>query len=217
VRNQIGKPAPNKEQVASGGRLQRPPDFTGDQIQSFSAVFLRHGLPCALLGLLFLTDATVWPLLKSATAAARENSTLYLISTGLVFLCLLTHAALGKYPLVLRRIGWIVYLGCLSVWEEWVFRIGIPHYLGALGIGILLPILISNTLFGILHYFTLRWRWQWCLMAAIGGLFFSYNFVNHQNLLLIAGIHWVMTYLNTPRMPNGDRRIEQKPPTGQLY
>lgn len=213
MKNPEGKRATNEEQAPGGRRLQRPRDFTGDQIQSFSAVFLRHGLPCALLGLLFLTDATIWPLLKSATTAARENSTLYSISTGLIFLCLLAHAALGKYPLVLRRIGWIAYLGCLSLWEEWVFRIGIPHYLGALGIGVLLPILISNTLFGILHYFTLRWRWQWCLMAAIGGLFFSHHFANHQNLLIIAGIHWVMTYLNTPRPPNGDRGIEHQPST----
>ncbi len=185
-------------------RLQRPRDFTGEQIQSFSAVFLRHGLPCALLGLLFLTDSTTWRLLNNATVAARENSALYLIVAGVIFLCLLAHAAFRKYPLVLRQLTWVMYLGCLSLWEEWVFRIGIPHYIGALGIGMLVPVLISNTLFGVLHYFTLRWRWHWCLMAAAGGLFFSHHFANHQNLLVIAGIHWVMTYLNTPRPPGGD-------------
>lgn len=196
-----------KRQTLREHRLQRPRDFTGDQIQSFSAVFIRHGLPCALLGLLFLTDDSIWPLLKSATAAASENNTLYSISVGLIFLCLITHAVIGKYRLDLGRVGWIAYLGCLSLWEEWVFRIGIPHYLGALGVGVLLPIIISNTVFGILHYFTLRWRWRWCLMAGIGGMFFSHNFTNHHDLLLIAGIHWVMTYLNTPRPPNGDRDI----------
>jgi len=154
-----------------------------------------------------LTDDSIWPLLKSATAAASENNTLYSISAGLIFLCLITHAVIGKYRLDLGRVGWIAYLGCLSLWEEWVFRIGIPHYLGALGVGVLLPIIISNTVFGILHYFTLRWRWRWCLMAGIGGMFFSHNFTNHHDLLLIAGIHWVMTYLNTPRPPNGDRDI----------
>jgi len=196
-----------KRQTLREHRLQRPRDFTGDQIQSFSAVFIRHGLPCALLGLLFLTDDSIWPLLKSATAAASGNNTLYSISVGLIFLCLITHAVIGKYRLDLGRVGWIAYLGCLSLWEEWVFRIGIPHYLGALGVGVLLPIIISNTVFGILHYFTLRWRWRWCLMAGIGGMFFSHNFTNHHDLLLIAGIHWVMTYLNTPRPPNGDRDI----------
>ena len=196
-----------KRQTLREHRLQRPRDFTGDQIQSFSAVFIRHGLPCALLGLLFLTDDSIWPLLKSATAAASGNNTLYSISAGLIFLCLITHAVIGKYRLDLGRVGWIAYLGCLSLWEEWVFRIGIPHYLGALGVGVLLPIIISNTVFGILHYFTLRWRWRWCLMAGIGGMFFSHNFTNHHDLLLIAGIHWVMTYLNTPRPPNGDRDI----------
>ena len=196
-----------KRQTLREHRLQRPRDFTGDQIQSFSAVFIRHGLPCALLGLLFLTDDSIWPLLKSATAAASENNTLYSISVGLIFLCLITHAVIGKYRLDLGRVGWIAYLGCLSLWEEWVFSIGIPHYLGALGVGVLLPIIISNTVFGILHYFTLRWRWRWCLMAGIGGMFFSHNFTNHHDLLLIAGIHWVMTYLNTPRPPNGDRDI----------
>ena len=196
-----------KRQTLREHRLQRPRDFTGDQIQSFSAVYIPHGLPCALLGLLFLTDDSIWPLLKSATAAASENNTLYSISAGLIFLCLITHAVIGKYRLDLGRVGWIAYLGCLSLWEEWVFRIGIPHYLGALGVGVLLPIIISNTVFGILHYFTLRWRWRWCLMAGIGGMFFSHNFTNHHDLLLIAGIHWVMTYLNTPRPPNGDRDI----------
>lgn len=205
-----------KQQPVRSHRLQRPRDFTGDQIQSFSAVFIRHGLPCALLGLLFLTDATIWPLLKSATTAARENNTLYLFSAGLIFLGLIAHAAIGKYPLDLGRVGWIAYLGCLSLWEEWVFRIGIPYYLGALGIGVLLPILISNTVFGILHYFTLRWRWRWCLMAGMGGMFFSHNFANHHNLLLIASIHWVMTYLNTPRLPNGDRDIAREPPSKPL-
>ena len=196
-----------KRQTLREHRLQRPRDFTGDQIQSFSAVFIRHGLPCALLGLLFLTDDSIWSLLKSATAAASGNNTLYSISAGLIFLCLITHAVIGKYRLDLGRVGWIAYLGCLSLWEEWVFRIGIPHYLGALGVGVLLPIIISNTVFGILHYFTLRWRWRWCLMAGIGGMFFSHNFTNHHDLLLIAGIHWVMTYLNTPRPPNGGRDI----------
>nr|MBC8273263.1 hypothetical protein [Gammaproteobacteria bacterium] len=90
------------------------------------------------------------------------------------------------------------------------------YYLGALGIGVLLPILISNTVFGILHYFTLRWRWRWCLMAGMGGMFFSHNFANHHNLLLIASIHWVMTYLNTPRLPNGDRDIARESPSKPL-
>ena len=94
-----------KQQSVRSHRLQRPRDFTGDQIQSFSAVFIRHGLPCALLGLLFLTDATIWPLLKSATTAARENNTLYLISAGLIFLGLIAHVAIGKYPLDLGRAG----------------------------------------------------------------------------------------------------------------
>ena len=59
----------------------------------------------------------------------------------------------------------------------------------------------ANLAFGVLHYFTLRWKWPWCLLAFLGGMALSRNFAQNFDLALIIGIHWLATYLNTPRLP----------------
>jgi membrane protease YdiL (CAAX protease family) len=64
-------------------------------------------------------------------------------------------------------------------------------------------VVICNLVFGAMHYFTLRWRLQWCVMAFLGGMGFSYSFAQHNDLFVIIGIHWVATFFNTPAAPAG--------------
>lgn len=187
------------------GRLQRPPDFTGPRLNLFRQIFLRHGLPAALLGfglLLFLPGA--WQLAEASVSNLRAAPMHYLglgvlLATGLV---LYSHVRFRNLSLI--QLGWIVYLGCLSLWEEWLFRVVGPFFLTELGVAKVAAILMSNVLFGAMHYFTLRWRLDWCLFAFLGGLGFSYSYASHGDLMWVAGIHWIATFLNTPRPPAGE-------------
>jgi hypothetical protein len=197
------------------GRLQRSPDFTGPKLDTFRQIFLRHGLPGLLLGLvvlLLLPGAPVL-LLQSLDAPLNDPSR-YLISTMVIFLGMVAFSIARNKSMTANQIGWIVYLGCLSVWEEWVFRVAGPHYLQLLGLGLIPAVVLSNVLFGVMHYFTLRWKWQWCLMAFLGGMAFSRQYQVEGSLLLIVGIHWVATFLNTPRSP-GARSNEPAAATKQ--
>ncbi|MDZ7685961.1 MAG: hypothetical protein U5O39_13900 [Gammaproteobacteria bacterium] len=69
-----------------------------------------------------------------------------------------------------------------------------------------IAVIASNILFGAVHYFTLRWKWQWCLGACLGGIVLSRQMNEHFDLALLIGIHWVATYANTPRLPGRRRR-----------
>ena len=183
-------------------RLQRDKDFTGERLTSFRQVFLRHGLPglLAAIGLLLLPG--LYGVFAESLSAMAVQPTRYVIG-GMVIL-----VTLSLYTWRLDRqwrpaqLAWIAYLGALSLWEEWVFRLALPHLIEASGASVWLAALMSAILFGALHYFTLRWRWQWCVSAALGGLYFSYQMELHGNLLLVAGIHWVATSINTPRPPS---------------
>lgn len=182
-------------------RLQREPDFTGGRLTRFQQVFLRHGLPGLVLALLCLGV----PQLQSSLSEGLESA---LASPGrYAALALLILAALSIYSWQSDRTwsaakpGWVCYLGALSLWEEWVFRLALPHLLGHLGAPGALAVLLSAILFGAAHYFTLRWRWPWCVGAALGGLLLSRQLGLHGDLLLIAALHWIATVLNTPRPP----------------
>ncbi len=186
------------------GRLQRAADFTGPTLTTFQEVFIRHGLPGALLGLflLFALSSGSELLERSLDRAALEPYT-YIVTALMLLSILFAYSGVKFKSWNLAQAGWVVYLGLLSLWEEWLFRVIGPHSLRELGVNPVAAVLLSNIVFGLMHYFTLRWRWQWCVGAFIGGLGFSSNFHNQGDLLLIAGIHWAVTYLNTPRPPAG--------------
>ena len=126
---------------------------------------------------------------------------LYAGSAGLIFIGLNVYAWLIDKAWTLSKMVWIVYLGGLSFWEEWVFRLALPQLFEGSGASIWSAALISAALFGAAHYFTLRWKWHWCVGAAFGGLLLSRQMELHNDLLLITAFHWVATYLNTPRPP----------------
>lgn len=127
-------------------------------------------------------------------------------ATGFIIFVLLSAWALYQQrKLDVAAVGWVVYLLLLSTWEEWVFRLAIPYFMGHELVDLRVAAIGSNIVFGAVHYFTLRWKWQWCLGAFIGGLAFSRQLSVHFDLALVIGIHWVATFLNTPRPPGSSR------------
>lgn len=102
-------------------------------------------------------------------------------------------------------IGWSVYLLGVSTWEEWVFRLAVPYYAAEQGVDLDLAVLLSSLAFGIAHFFTLRWRWQWCVGAFFGAMGLSRLMGNEFDLALVIGVHWIVTFLNTPRPPGKPR------------
>jgi hypothetical protein len=204
--------ASSEERLApSQRRLQRPPDFTGDRLNRFSQIFLRHGLPIALLGALCLIVPEMRALLADALAPLLAAPLRYL-STGLA-----TLAALIAYAFYLDRrldagaMGWMLYLLAVSIWEEWVFRLAVPYFGETQGINLWMLVLTANLAFGAMHYFTLRWKWPWCLAAFLGGIALSRNLNQNFDLALVIAIHWVATYINTPRLPGRSPQQEQRP------
>ena len=183
-------------------RLQRPADFTGLPLTSFSSVVKRHGLPVALIALFSLLLAVMdLPIPVSGLEPALSNTYRYTAVGIVIFI------ALFCYGLYLRRgpatqvFVWVVYLGLVSLWEEWVFRVIMPHFLQQFDIPLAASIVLSNLAFGAMHYFTLRWKWHWCLLAFLGGIALSRQFALHEDFLWLVGVHWIATFINTPRMP----------------
>jgi hypothetical protein len=191
--------------VPSQRRLQRPPDFTGDLLRSFRAVALRHGLPGAVLGVLCLLHPDVRALLLPALTGFLADPGWYIAAATLVFAALATYAWFIDRGLDAGAVGWLLYLLMVSAWEEWVFRLALPYYAAEQGVELRTAIIASNLVFAAMHYFTLRWKWQWCLAAGLGGLALSRNFATHFDLVLVIGIHWIATFLNTPRRPGRGR------------
>lgn len=186
------------------GRLQRPPDFTGSRLVLFRQIFLRHGLPAALLGaLLLILSGDMRMLGWESIAAGLASPVRYAGAALAIFVGLTVYSYVRFRYLKPRQLGWILYLGALSLWEEWLFRVAGPQILTEVGLSLAGAIIVSNLFFAVMHYFTLRWRLHWCIGAFLGGMAFSFNFQQQGDLLLIAGIHWLATFLNTPRPPAG--------------
>ena len=182
-------------------RLQRERDFTGDRLTSFRQVILRHGLPGVLLATLCFAVPSLQAPFADGVANGLDQPGLYIAAALSIFIGLNAYAWFIDRSWSLSKTVWILYLGGLSFWEEWVFRLALPQLLEGWGATVGAAILVSAALFGGAHYFTLRWKWQWCLGAALGGIMLSRQMEVHNDLLLITAFHWIATYLNTPRPP----------------
>lgn len=193
------------ELVSSQRRLQRPADFTGGRLDSFRQVFLRHGLPGAVLGLLCLAHPEMRALLGAALAPLLDDPVPYVLAGAAIFAGLVVYAAFLNGRIEAAATGWVVYRLFVSLWEEWVFRLAVPYLAAANGADLRTVVIGSNVVFGAMHYFTLRWKWPWCLGACLGGLAFSRLLAEHSDLALIVGVHWVATFFNTPRLPGRSR------------
>ncbi|MEO1306332.1 MAG: CPBP family intramembrane glutamic endopeptidase, partial [Pseudomonadota bacterium] len=189
--------------------MQRDKDFTGDRLTTFRQVFLRHGLPGLTLAIFCLAI----PSLQVAYAAGLEIGAAHSLRYGLtgtvIFAGLVAYAWSLDRAWDPKKIGWVLYLGALSFWEEWVFRLALPQVFESWGASVILAAVISAAIFGAAHYFTLRWKWQWCFGAFLGGLALSRQMEVHQDLLLISAFHWIATYINTPRPPGTSGRANR--------
>lgn len=182
-------------------RLQRPADFTGSRLATFRAVALRHGVPGALLGMLCLLHPDIRALLSPPLTNLLAAPVLYAAIGAAIFTALAAYAGFIDRRLDVQAAGWILYLLFISISEEWLFRVAIPYYAQAHGASLGTAVIASNAIFGLMHYFTLRWKWPWCVGAFVGGLALSRQFEVHHDLAMIIGIHWIATFLNTPRLP----------------
>ncbi len=187
-------------------RLQRQADFTGSRLTRFSQVLLRHGLPGAALGGIYLLVPEMRALGAEAVAPFAADPVRYLTWAIGLFAAMLVYAGVMDRRLDAATAGWILYLLGISLWEEWAFRVALPAFAELHGLPLFAAVLLSNAAFGAAHYFTLRWKWQWCVLAALGGLALSRHFQQHGDLAVIAGLHWAGTFLNTPRLPGRNRR-----------
>ena len=173
---------------------------------------LRHGLPGCLLAVICFGLPNLQPAFWDGLEKGFAKPTFFLTYGFFVFCVLNGHAWWKGRRWDVLKLTWIVYLGALSFWEEWVFRVAPPVLLESGGATVLAAAIISAILFGGVHYFTLRWKWYWCVGAGVGGFALSQQMQLHQDLLMIACIHWVATYLNTPRPPGYSARLEIAPP-----
>ncbi|MBT3425960.1 MAG: CPBP family intramembrane metalloprotease [Gammaproteobacteria bacterium] len=186
-------------QLPGQRRLQRPPDFTGRQLNDFNQVALRHGLPGLLLGcLLLITSAEVLSGQLSRFLAAPAP---YVLGAVAILLFTLFWSWYLDRAVSIAQSGWVLYLLFVSIWEEWAFRVAVPIVLEGTGLDPRVAIIGSNVLFGAMHYFTLRWKATWCFLAFLGGMGLSIRYIENGNLFFLIGIHWIATFLNTPRYP----------------
>jgi len=184
-------------------RLQREKDFTGDRLVRFQQVFLRHGLPGLALALCLFAMPGLPAVFAGGVQRGLSNPLGYASAGVLIFLVLSAYAGWSDRQWSLSRLGWVIYLGALSFWEEWAFRLAIPALLEGSGAAAWQASLVSALAFGGVHYFTLRWRLRWCIGAFLGALLLSRQMQVHDDLFLVAAFHWVATLVNTPRPPQG--------------
>ena len=190
----------------SQSRLQRPADFTGERLNRFRQVALRHGLPVALVATAFLFIPEMRGLLGQSLAEFLAAPAPHLITVVVIFGLLLGYAGILDRRLDAAVVGWTLYLLAVSTWEEWVFRLAIPYYSQAEGFDLRTMVVLSNVVFGALHYFTLRWKWYWCVIAFLGGMGLSRQFHQEFDLIHVIVIHWIATFINTPRLPGRPSR-----------
>ena len=123
-----------------------------------------------------------------------------------VTLIIFGYLKFTKKNLNIRQIAWICYLFVISVVEEIGFRLGLPLLFTSEFIGIdifWIGIILSNFIFAIIHYFTLRWKLTACVFTFLGGMGFSRLFSVTGDLALVILVHWAVTFLNTPSAPKG--------------
>ena len=188
-----------------GGRLQRPAKSRSSAVLQFRQVLSRHLFTMSLVALvmgLWVARVDDWKGLLSPLIAHPVH---YLAMCVAIVAGSAIYQRLRGIPWSATQMGWVGYLFLISVVEEWAFRVFLPLYLMD-DLGARVSIVTSSVLFGALHYFTLRWRLTACVMTMLGGLGFSRLLDVSGDLALVILVHWIVTFLNTPRPPVGESR-----------
>jgi len=199
--------APEQEESMPfpGGRLQRPARARSSAVLHFRQVLSRHLITMSVIAVVMgLGAATVddWKQLLSPLIA---HPAFYFAMCIVIVLGIAIYQRVKGIPWSATQMGWVGYLFLISVVEECAFRVFLPLYLTD-DLGARASVLLSSIIFGALHYFTLRWRLTACLLTSLGGLGFSRLLDVSGDLALVILVHWIVTFLNTPRPPVGESR-----------
>ena len=190
---------------ASVGRLQRPAAVDGAHISTFRQVVYRHGLAMGTMALFLALLPSAYDLVARTTTRFMDNPAAYLLAGALLLSFFVVYQKRKGYRTSPRNSLWLVYLLYISVVEELAFRLFLPIVL-ADAVHFYAAAFISNVIFAAVHYVTLRWRWQNCVFAFVGGMGFAHMLANYQDLTAVILVHWFFTFLNTPSPPAGDRQ-----------
>lgn len=199
--------APEREESMPfpGGRLQRPAKARSSAVLHFRQVLARHLLTMSVIAVvtgLGVAGVDDWKRLLSPLIAHPAH---YLVVCTAILAGIAIYQRVRGIPWSVTQMSWVGYLFLISVVEEWAFRVFLPLYLTD-DLGARASVLLSSVLFGVLHYFTLRWRLTACVMTMLGGIGFSRLLEVSGDLALVILVHWVGTFLNTPRPPVGESR-----------
>ena len=182
------------------GRLQRDYSGTTLPVSTFVHVLYRHGCTMGFIAvtLIFLqsTPDVFWAVVSDFSESPSTYIVALLSALGFFLVFLVSKGV----PLSRIQGLWIVYLLYISIVEELAFRIFLPMAIEP-SAGFLSAIVMSNFLFALLHYFTLRWKWKNCVFVFLGGIGLSRLLENSGDLALLVLVHFVATFLNTPSQP----------------
>ena len=183
------------------GRLQREYSGTTLPVSTFAQVLYRHGCTMGFIAVTLICLQSTPGSFQAAVTDFSESPATYLLAllSALGFFI----AFLVSKGVTLSRIQglWVVYLLYISIVEEIAFRLFLPNVIEPAA-GFLSAIVLSNFLFALLHYFTLRWKWKNCVFVFLGGVGLSRLLENSGDLALLILVHFVATFLNTPSPPD---------------
>ncbi len=186
------------------GRLQRGSTNSDNYISKFRQVLIRHGLTMTVIAIICLLVPFILDDFFSSLSEFFLFPSKYFVWFLAVTLFIFGYLKFTKRDFNARQIAWICYLFVISVVEEIGFRLGLPLLITSEFIGIdifWIGVILSNSIFATVHYFTLRWKLTACVFTFLGGVGFSRLFLVTGDLSLVILVHWVVTFLNTPSAP----------------
>lgn len=195
------------------GRLQRGSSSPNNYISKFRQVLIRHGLTMTVIAIICLFAPFTLDGFNSSLDKFFILPSRYFVWFLGVALFIFGYLKFTKKYLNVRQIAWISYLFLISVVEEIGFRLGLPLLFTSEFIGIdtfWIGVILSNLIFALIHYFTLRWKITACVFTFLGGMGFSRLFSITDDLAIVILIHWAVTFLNTPSAPKGLNNLNLK-------
>ncbi len=182
------------------GRLQRDYSGTTLPVSTFAQVLYRHGCTMGFIAVTLICLQSTPDVFRAVASDFSESPSTYMVALLAALAFFFVFLVSKGVPLSRIQGLWIVYLLYISIVEELAFRLFLPMALEP-SAGFLSAIVMSNFLFALLHYFTLRWKWKNCVFVFLGGLGLSRLLENSGDLALLVLVHFVATFLNTPSQP----------------